>query len=156
MGTTLVGTTTGASFRASKISGHHCCGPHLGASSWEKKLVGTRAVGTTSVDQGRLWCHKSRFSWHPGRSKSPRSKSTFQGSFQWRPPHWCQGGPIKNLARYGIALRIERFPAADKPGLARQVGKNYRKNHFCLDFLAWENHQRRLWCRQRRFCQNRF
>ena len=138
-----------------KLVGTTAVGPTSGLPCGNKKLVGTSAVGTTSVDQGRLWCHQSRLAWHPGRSKSPRSKSTFQGSFQWRPPHWCQGGPIKNLARYGTGY-VERFLAVDKPGLARQVGKNYRKTHFGLDFLAWENHQRRLWCRQRRFCQNRF
>ena len=93
----------GPPFGRQKLVGTTAVGPTSGLPCGNKKLVGTSAVGTTSVDQGRLWCHKSRFSWHPGRSKSPRSKSTFQGSFQWRPPHWCQGGPIKNLARYGIA-----------------------------------------------------
>ena len=146
----------GPPFGRQKLVGTTAVGPTSGLPCGNKKLVGTSAVGTTSVDQGRLWCHQSRLSWHPGRSKSPRSKSTFQGSFQWRPPHWCQGGPIKNPARNGIALRREVSGCRQaRPGLTGWK-KNNRKNCFFPDCLAWENHQRRLWCRQRRLCQKRF
>ena len=128
----------GPPFGRQKLVGTIAVGPTSGLPCGNKKLVGTSAVGTTSVDQGRLWCHQSRLSWHPGRSKSPRSKSTFQGSFQWRPPHWRQGGPIQNPARNGIALRREvsgcRQARSGLAGLEKNHLKQLSKKLFGTGF----------------------
>ena len=92
-------------------------GPTSGLPCGNKKLVGTSAVGTTSVDQGRLWCHQSRSRGTLGDPNRPdqsrHSKGASNGVL-----HIGARAALLKIRRVTELRYVERFPGADKPGLA--------------------------------------